>query len=170
MYPIRTTIMRYISAASEGLGRYCFHRCLSVHMGENPKLWSQVLSGWRGETQSLVPGPFPPSGPRSILGGYPRQDWGTPLARTGLPPPPPGRTDYTAGGMPLAVSHRRTFLFRHYLYYGANYINKILRLVFNRTQDFILSVFVCQLLDVMTRMPLLPSMADEYLQSWPRVS
>ena len=36
-------------------------------------------------------------------------------ARTGVPhplplPPPPARTGYAAGGTPLAVSHRRTFL------------------------------------------------------------
>ena len=66
---------------------------------------------------------------------WPGQDWGTPSpARTGLtgvpppliqdktgvpppsgwdwgtPPPPPG-TGYAAGGMPLAVSSRSTFLF-----------------------------------------------------------
>ena len=59
--------------------------------------------------------------------GYPsaRSGWVTPLARTGVPPwpgmgyppartgvPPAGYTwkGYAAGGMLLAVSHRRTFL------------------------------------------------------------
>ena len=87
-------------------GRYCFHRCVSVHReggtpvpGSFPGLWSQVLS--RGYPSPrffpifLVPGglgtyPSPGCGtlvlarevPQSQLGAS--YDWVTPQARTGL--------------------------------------------------------------------------------------
>ena len=94
--------------ASEGWGRYCFHRCLSVHIGGYPSIRFFPLS--------LVPGPFwwgTPVPARGNLAPYPGWDWGTP------PPPswdwdtsPLGRqnsrasTCYAAGGMALAVTQK----------------------------------------------------------------
>ena len=101
---------------------YVFYRCLSVNKGA-------------GLPQSLGLGPFAASGAISFPGGTPSQgrtgvppskDWGTPSpARTGLGYPQtrtvlgyplagtgyPLGTGYTAGGMPPAVSRRRSFLF-----------------------------------------------------------
>ena len=116
------------------VGRLCFHRCLSVNRGGGvpqplvspmslPSIWSQVLSGGGGT---------PASGPRSFLGHTPvllqvllgggtpfrsqvltrGQSWlgggypGHPQPGMGYPP-----AGYAAGGIPLAVSRRRTFFF-----------------------------------------------------------
>ena len=85
-------------------GRYCFHRCV-YHWERYPSFWSQVPS------QPLVLGPFlgdtpvvtgdnldwstlcPQDRNWGILppvrnGVSPSQDWGTPLAKTGLAPSP----------------------------------------------------------------------------------
>ena len=92
--------------ASKGWGKVMFSVC-SPWVGGTPVpgsfqgLWCQVLSrgyplSWLGEV------------PQDRLGRVP-QDRGYPPARTGYHPPPP-ETGYTAGGMPRAVSRRRTFL------------------------------------------------------------
>ena len=123
----------FLPPASEGWGRQCFHRYLSVHTQGLPQ--SQVLS--------LVSGPrsFPGSTP--VLAGWvpldchtpsqdrtgvlPQlgQDWGTPLARTGqgyptpsgpkwCTPQPGQQSEYLlcGGAVCLLRSRRRTFLFR----------------------------------------------------------
>ena len=92
-------LFQFLPPASEGCGRYCFHRCLSVHTQRYPR--SRFFS------KSLVPGSFGGGVSQSWSGGYPSpsqevpQDRGTPLARTGLGylpartglgPPPPFRT------------------------------------------------------------------------------
>ena len=99
------------------VGRFCFHRCLSVQVvgtlvqGSFPGIWSQVLSGGTpvlvGSTPVLVKGtsvlargypsdikPLPPPQPGQDWGiptrtvlGY--WDWGTSLRQDwGTPPPP----------------------------------------------------------------------------------
>ena len=80
----------------------------------------EVPQSWPGGT--LVPTIGAPpvlnrDSPQSWLGGYPRS--GVPPVRTRVPPLArtgyfhPG-TGYAAGGIPLAVLHRKTFLFRFY--------------------------------------------------------
>ena len=71
-------------------GRYCFHRCLSVHGGGE----GGVRSGTPppGGTQVWVPPRgvrVPPRGTQT-LGGY--QSLGTPPGGSGYPPPPRGGT------------------------------------------------------------------------------
>ena len=65
------TILCFIAlpAASEGWGRYCFHRCLSVH-GGYPSLSP------RFSLRSLVPGPFQGVSQSQVL-SHPSWDWGT---------------------------------------------------------------------------------------------
>ena len=85
----------WLPPASEGWGRYYFHRCLSVHRsgtpvpGSFPGLWSLVLSQGvpRSQVLSLVPGPpwsFPGGTPIPAVGGTPEMI-GYPLAGTGVP-------------------------------------------------------------------------------------
>ena len=90
-------------------GRSCFHRCLSVNSRGTPvcgtrsfpSLWSHILSGGHPSLWFHV-----------LSGGYPGL-WSHVLSGgTGTP-----LTDYTTGGMPLAVSRRRTFLFFTQLIY-----------------------------------------------------
>ena len=61
-------------------GRYCFHTCVSVKGGGLPQSlipgpfpasgpMSYLLGGGGGLPQSLVPGPFPASGPMSFPEG-----------------------------------------------------------------------------------------------------
>ena len=89
----------FLPPASEGWGRYYFHRCLSIHTCggyPSPRIF-----------QSLVPGPFQGGGTPVLAKGrgyflpqlgqdrdtpQPGQDWGTPLGRTGLGHLPPART------------------------------------------------------------------------------
>ena len=90
----------YLPPSSEGWGRYCFHRCLSVHtwVWGYPCLWSQVPSQPlvpRPFLVTPVPGSFPDLSSRSFLGGgstpvpgsfsdlwslVPGPFWGTPVA------------------------------------------------------------------------------------------
>ena len=103
----------FLPPASEGWGRYCFHRCLSVQTegcprffprslvsgplrgvpnaswGEGvPQFWLGVPQSWPGGTQDRgIPQPGQHWGnPRTAL-GYPLPSWdsGTPLAGTGVP-------------------------------------------------------------------------------------
>ena len=88
-------------------GRYCFHRCLSVH-----------ISGGIPHPRSRWGGGYPISG---LDGGFPIQDWmGYPppiQCWTGTPPPPSRRqssiasTCYAAGGMPLAFTQEDFLVF-----------------------------------------------------------
>ena len=84
---------------------------------------SPVLAGWGGGAGLDWGSPSKDWGaPRLGWGTWPDQDWGTPFPcgiglgtppprqDWGTPPHPPG-TGYAADGTPLAVSHRRTFLF-----------------------------------------------------------
>ena len=100
-------------------GRYCFHRCLSVHRGGGPDLGTPPPPGGGVPRSGYPPGGYPgqvtpPGGvPRSGYppGGYP--DLGTPWGGTRVryppggvpgsgtpPPPPPGgtRVRYPPGG------------------------------------------------------------------------
>ena len=73
-------------------GRYCFHRCLSVHMGRTPSPSHNTSTG-----PMSCSGGTPVTDPRSLPGGTPVPDMGTPpppsQVRMGyspaLPPPPP---------------------------------------------------------------------------------
>ena len=83
--------------ASEGWRRYCFHRCVSVHIGRgggypSPRFFPRsLLPGpfWKGYpspwffAKSLVPGPFQGYPSLSWGGGVP-QDRGTSPGRTGV--------------------------------------------------------------------------------------
>ena len=87
-------------------------------LGGTPVL-SQVLPG--GAPRTGVP---PPPGLGYPLGkdwGTQSQDWGT--TQPGLGYLPPG-TGYTVGGMPHAVSHRRTLLdYQQYLIFRRNILH-----------------------------------------------
>ena len=74
-------------------GRYCFHRCLSVHRGGR--------GGYPGQVPPPPPGGVPGSG--TPPGGYPGP--GTPLGVPGPPTPPGGvpRSRYPPGGTPIWV-------------------------------------------------------------------
>ena len=90
--PVRATTpskheMHSLPPASEGWGRYCFHRCVSVHTGGGGVPQAQVFSQV--------------TGPRS----FPRRGYPYPRAA----PPGPGQnnracTCYSAGGIPLAFT------------------------------------------------------------------
>ena len=111
----------FLPPASEGWGRYCFHRCVSVHWrrgspvpGSFPGLWSQILSAG-----TVVPGSFPGlwsqilsqgvpqfqvlsqvSGPKSFPGwGYHSPRWPG-LSRVGVPQSQPGCTSPSWGYYP----------------------------------------------------------------------
>ena len=97
----------FLSPASEGLGRDCYYRCLSVHRGgrRGGIVQSQALSQVSGPMSisggTPVPGSFPGLWCQVLCGGTPLK--GYPLANTGLgyspengvtPPPPPAGTGY----------------------------------------------------------------------------
>ena len=109
--------------ASKGWGRYCFHRCVSVHRGCPSPRWGGLPQSWPGGTGvPLQPGQdwIPPA--RTGVPPWPGQDWGTPQPGQGYPLPQ-DRTVEWALPMRWAVyllhSHRRTFLF-HF-----NFLKKI---------------------------------------------
>ena len=117
-----------------------------VRMGYHPARsgWytpNQVRMGYTGQVRMG----YPPQSGQDLVPLPARSGWGTSLTRTGVPPVrsewgtppatlewgttlPPARTGvlprtcyawtgYAAGGTPLAVSHRRTFLLCEYSYW-----------------------------------------------------
>ena len=75
---------KYLPPASEGWGKYCFHRCVSVHKGTRVPQ-SQVLSLVSGPRTFPVPGSFPCFWSRSFPGGTPVPAGDTP-ERIGVSP------------------------------------------------------------------------------------
>ena len=112
--------------ASEGWGKYCFHRCLSTPPGggDTPVL-SQVTGPMSFLGGTPVPGSFPGHWSQVLSTGVP-QSWlggmyGVPLwpGLDGVHPPPPPQwqnsraiTCYAAGGMLLAFTQEDCLVWR----------------------------------------------------------
>ena len=74
LFEMQNTNDCFLPPVSEGWGRYCFHRCLSVHMGRgypSPSIFTRSLvpDSLRGEPQSQVLSKV--AGPGSFLGATP---------------------------------------------------------------------------------------------------
>ena len=122
-FPCVMATLQFLPPTYKVRGRYCFHRCLSVHILGGGEDYLILLTGgggtlsqvsrWKGGTPSQIQGEGYPIQP---IGGipHPRSRWGgTPPVPTwdGVPPcpildgiPPPPSTCYVVGGMPLAFT------------------------------------------------------------------
>ena len=101
----------FLPHASEGWGRYCFHRCLSVHRGV-PHIYPIISPSYNTPTGPLS---FPGVPQSQLRHPHPRTGWGTPAwpgpGLDGVTPPPPSQ-DRDGVSLPLLGQHSMYLLRR----------------------------------------------------------